>query len=121
MRENSKFQYVAFVFIPSIAIALYLNSFNNSFHFDDISSIVENPYIRDLRNLPLFLKGLGVKTNWFRVLPTLSFAINYHFHGLNVFGYHLVNLILHILSGFLVYFISRNLFTLGLEKRGSPD
>jgi hypothetical protein len=36
---------------------------------------------------------------------------------LNVLGYRLFNLILHILSGFLVYFISRHLFLLG-SKRG---
>lgn len=121
MRKNLKFRYFAFVLIPSISIALYLNSLNNPFHFDDIPSIVENPYIRDLKDIPLFLKGLDVQTGWFRVLPTLSFAINYHLHGLHVFGYHLVNLILHILSGILVYFISRNLFDLGLKKSGPPD
>jgi tetratricopeptide (TPR) repeat protein len=121
MRKNLKFRYVPIVLIVLISIALYLNSLNNSFHFDDFSSIVENPYIRNLRDIPLFLKGLEVQTTWFRVLPTLSFAMNYHFHGLNVFGYHLVNLILHIFSGILVYLISRNLFILGFKRTENPS
>jgi len=121
MKDDKKFHYIVITFLTLLAIALYLNSLRNPFHFDDIPSIVENPYIRDLKDIPLFLKGLEVRTNWFRVLPTLSFAINYHYHGLNVFGYHLVNLILHILSGILVYFISRNLFALGLKKSGPLD
>ena len=32
----------------------YANSFNGSFHYDDFHSIVENPAIRSLANLPLF-------------------------------------------------------------------
>jgi tetratricopeptide (TPR) repeat protein len=35
----------------------------------------------------------------------LSFALNYHLHGLNVVGYHVVNLVFHILNGILVYLI----------------
>ncbi|MGA2465990.1 MAG: ABC transporter ATP-binding protein [Thermodesulfobacteriota bacterium] len=89
----------------------------NAFFFDDVTNIVENAYIRNITNIPLLLKGLNIHKSWFRALPALSFAINYHFHKLNVFGYHLVNLILHILSGILIFFISRNLFSLELEKR----
>ena len=37
-----------------------------------------------------------------RYLGFLSFAINYRIGGLDVFGYHLVNLIIHIANGFLV-------------------
>ena len=120
MRQNLKLRCAPIILIGFISLALYLNSLNNSFHFDDMPNIVENPHIRNLRDIPLFLKGLEVRGNWFRALPTLSFAINYHFHKLNVFGYHLVNLIVHILSGILVYFISRNLLTQALKKPGSP-
>lgn len=120
MKNHKKFHYLALLLLSLLATALYLNSITNSFHFDDFQSIVENPYIRNLKDIPLFLKGLEVRTNWFRALPTLSFAINYHFHRLHVFGYHLVNLILHILSGILVYFIARILLTMALKKIESP-
>jgi len=116
MKEDRKYHSLAIALLSLLAIALYFNSLNNSFHFDDFPNIVENPYIRNLKDFPLFLKGVNSYTGEFRALSSLSFAINYHFHKLNVFGYHLVNLILHILSGVLVYFISMDLFVLGLKK-----
>jgi tetratricopeptide (TPR) repeat protein len=119
MKDHLQSRSIPIVIIALLAIALYLTFLNNSFHFDDLTNIVENRYIRDLTDIPLLLKGLEVRGSWFRALPTLSFAINYYFHELNVVGYHLVNLILHILSGILVYFISRNLFTLALKNIGS--
>jgi tetratricopeptide (TPR) repeat protein len=115
MKEDKTLHSVAVTLLSLFSIALYLNSLNNSFLFDDAPNIIENPYIRNLGDIPLFLKGLGVYTSWYRALPALSFAINYHFHKLDVFGYHLVNLVLHILSGIFIYFISRNLFNLGLQ------
>jgi tetratricopeptide (TPR) repeat protein len=35
----------------------------------------------------------------------LTFALNYHFHELNVWGYHLVNLIIHIINALLVFWL----------------
>ena len=116
MRENIKFQYVAILLICFLSIGLYLNSLNNSFHFDDTPNIIENPYIRNLKDIPSFLKGISSYVGKFRILSMFSFAVNYHFHKLNVYGYHLVNLMLHILCGILVYFISRNLFAFELKR-----
>ncbi len=71
---------------------VYLNSFNCSFHFDDRYVIVDNALIKDIKNLPVIL------TNIFsRPLLKASFAINYYFSGLDVRGYHLFNLILHLI------------------------
>src|SRR3972149_5295668 len=86
--------------IPVILIILsalltYSNTFTSPFHFDDISQIVEYQRIRDLSK---FLDFEGV-----RYIGELSFALNYHFGGLNVFGYHLVNIIIHIINGILVW------------------
>jgi len=119
MRENIKFQCIPVLLICFFAIGLYLNSLNNSFHFDDTPNIIENPYIRNLKDIPSFLRGISSYTGKFRTLSMFSFAINYHFHKLNVFGYHLVNLMLHILCGILVYFISRDLFTFGSKRMES--
>lgn len=38
----------------ALLVAAYANHFGNSFHFDDSHSIVDNIYIRDLRNIPHF-------------------------------------------------------------------
>jgi Tfp pilus assembly protein PilF len=45
-----------------------------------------------------------------RPLSYLSFALNYHFHGTDVFGYHVVNFIIHYLASvFLFLFIYNTL------------
>lgn len=120
--HSPRYDGLAVGFITLVAVLLYCQTFAYPFHFDDFSSIVENPYIRNLGDLSFFLKGVELRGNWFRTLPTLSFAINYHFHRLEVFGYHLINLILHVGSGILVYFISKCLFDLGLRKgRNLPN
>jgi protein O-mannosyl-transferase len=85
-----------------LAAAVYSNTFYASFHFDDSSSIVANQRIKDLTSF----RDLSGS----RDVGYLSFALNYQFGGLSVFGYHLVNLLIHIINGFLVYVLVRLLF-----------
>src|SRR5580658_410187 len=42
------------IIILLIVTAVYANHFRNGFHFDDYHTIVDNPYIRSLHNLPRF-------------------------------------------------------------------
>ncbi len=86
------------VLIALGALLAYYSAFQVPFVFDDIRQIVENPFIRSLNN---FLTWDILQKN--RPFVDLTFALNYHFGGLQVYGYHLVNLIIHILNGLLVY------------------
>jgi protein O-mannosyl-transferase len=90
------------VFLSLLAILIYSNTFSSTFHFDDARNIVDNFKIKDLSH---FLDFSGT-----RYVGFLSFALNYAFGGLNVFGYHLVNLVIHITNGFLVYTLVLLLF-----------
>jgi Flp pilus assembly protein TadD len=99
-----------------VALAAYANTFHGPFLFDDTSSITDNQVIK---NLSTFLSGKGYAYNPRRFLGYLSFAVNYKLGGLNVVGYHLVNLAIHILSGWLVYALVRlTLKTPFFENRG---
>jgi len=69
--------------------------------FDDQRNIIENDEIRSLENF----------SSWARLFTTrsigyLSLALNYRFGQLNVFGYHLFNLLVHIAGGIVVYFLA---------------
>ena len=81
--------------------SVYANSFQTPFEFDDHRHIAENNEIRDPAN---FL-GLGDMLHR-RTLVKLTFALNYWAHGLDVFGYHLVNIAIHAINGCLVYFLT---------------
>src|ERR1700690_4282779 len=41
-----------------------------------------------------------------RFITFLSIALNYHFHQLHVFGYHLFNLAVHLGSAILVWWLT---------------
>lgn len=89
---------LAISLIAMATLLVYSNTFHASFHLDDVPHIVENPKIKDLRNLNEILwsqRGVAIAT----------FALNYAVGGLDVFGYHLVNIIIHIINGVMVYFL----------------
>ncbi|TSA27515.1 MAG: tetratricopeptide repeat protein [Bacteroidetes bacterium] len=75
-----------------------MNSFGCTFHFDDFSNIVNNPAVCDLANWRSWLFF-----NPRRPVGFFSFALNYHWNGLDVWGYHLVNLVFHIGNALLVW------------------
>ncbi|MBW2560152.1 MAG: tetratricopeptide repeat protein, partial [Deltaproteobacteria bacterium] len=101
-----------FVFL----IIIYANSFHCAWQFDDRPNIVENRNIflktldwPDIKKTLYGPRGDGIS----RPLSYLSFALNYYFDGLNVFGYHLVNFIIHYLSSVFLFLFIYN--TLGLS------
>ena len=88
---------ITFLLTTVSAFLIYSNTFSSPFHFDDTPNIVENYKLRDLS---IFWPPSGT-----RYIGSLSFAINYHFGSLNVFGYHLVNIIIHIINSILVWWL----------------
>jgi protein O-mannosyl-transferase len=83
-----------------VAALLYYPSLHAPWYMDDVTAIAENQDIRDLGG------SLG-KIFRTRGLALFSFALNYHFGGTDPFGYHLVNLGLHLGCGLLVYLLLR--------------
>ncbi|RMF92526.1 MAG: tetratricopeptide repeat protein [Candidatus Schekmanbacteria bacterium] len=85
---------------------IYSNTFKVPFLYDDVRIISNNPSIRKPLSSLSFLQGEGSN----RPLLMFSFALNYAFGRLNVFGYHIVNLIFHIINSFLVFLILHLIF-----------
>jgi Tfp pilus assembly protein PilF len=79
------------------ALIAYSNTFHFPFQFDDKINIVTNFKLRDLNN---FWPPEG--SRW---LGFLTFALNYYFGGLDTTGYHIVNILIHILNATLVYWL----------------
>ena len=113
-----KFTWLALALIVIAGSVFYSNSFNASFQFDDANVIVLNEKISDMRNY--------ANTNFWskiniRPLSYSSFALNYAIHGENVWGYHLVNLLIHLINGFLVFILARFLIRLTRNDRLSEQ
>jgi len=98
-----------------ITFAAYFPSLNNDLlkTWDDQAYITNNTLIKTLSAesiLKIFKEDKGMYANY-HPLTTLSLAVNYHFSKEEPFGYHLVNLLLHLLNTLLVfvfiYFLTR--------------
>ena len=98
--DKSKFPYFSIGLILFIGIAAYSNSLHAPLLFDDLSYLENNPAIYDLKNF----SSIRAFHNS-RPVGTLTFALNYHFHGLDVFGYHALNLTVHLLSSILLWWL----------------
>jgi Flp pilus assembly protein TadD len=92
--------------VAALGLFAYCNTFNVPFHFDDISNIVENVTITDMdyftspSKREVLLKHTAFRS---RFVGYLSFALNYRMHGLDVMGFHITNLAIHIMNALLLY------------------
>ena len=95
--------------LVAVGLLAYQNSFTGSFVFDDAPTIRDNPTIRHLWPLwqALTPPHTGGTTVEGRPVISLSFAINYAINGLRVWGYHAVNLAIHIAAGLVLFGIAR--------------
>ncbi len=83
---------------------LYFNSLHNEFVFDDTSLVLNNQRIQTLKNIPDILGFTGHFS--YRPLRELSYVLDYQITGLNPVGYHLFNILYHILSSYVVFLIA---------------
>jgi hypothetical protein len=96
--SDTKKNVLSVLLIATLSIIIYSNTFYASFHFDDTPTIVENYAIHRFDIKEIFSASS-------RPILDLTFALNYYFGKLDVLGYHLVNIILHIANGIILYFI----------------
>jgi tetratricopeptide (TPR) repeat protein len=103
------------VLVVLAGVVAYCNSFSGAFVFDDQSHIVEDTRIRHLQ--PIW----DLVSDARRPVVKLSLAVNYALDGLNVWGYHVFNLAVHILAGLTLFgVVRRTLLRRGLRDRYGP-
>lgn len=98
------------VLFSVLAILLYFNSLTNPFHFDDYHHIVNNPSLRELKSIPRYIIDISTFSqrsdiSHYRPLLLITYTLNYLIGGLNPVGYHIVNLVFHAGSSFLIFLI----------------
>jgi Tfp pilus assembly protein PilF len=90
--------------IALAAIASYAGSFAGPFVFDDISAIVGNATIRHYSSA---LSPPLESTVGGRPFLNLTLAANYAISGTDVWSYHALNLLIHILAGLTLFGVVR--------------
>jgi len=103
MVDNVKYlrKFIYVLILCVVPFILYHSTLDDPFQFDDYNYIVNNQSIRDIQNVPAIYKS--VLTYPSRFITFYSFALNHHIHKLDVTGYHMVNLFIHIFVGLILF------------------
>lgn len=107
----------------ALLLAAYGNFFHNEFHFDDSHVLVNNAYLRSLRNVPSFFADARTFSSnpmncTYRPLVSVSLALDHALAGgLNPVAFHAGQLLLMILLGALLVSFYRTVMD---ETRPGP-
>ena len=94
-------------------VGAYHGTLTVPFMFDDVPAIVENESIRNLGAWREVLSPPATSAGAVgRPLVNLSLALNYAVGGLDVRGYHALNVLLHLLAGLTFFGLARRTFQL---------
>jgi tetratricopeptide (TPR) repeat protein len=87
------------------ALAFSPSLFNGFTNWDDQLYLTRNPAVTSLAPASIAHMFSGFHRGLYKPLVFLSYAVEYHFCGLNPAIYHLDNLIFHIFNALLVYWL----------------
>ena len=112
-------RFFAFLILAAILLLIYNNSLHSSWHLDDRPNIVNNYYLHlDSLHQDKIVKTFftdphnpeQLNEKLYRPVACFTFAMNWYFGQDNVFGYHVVNTLIHILTAFFLFLFILNLF-----------
>jgi protein O-mannosyl-transferase len=105
---------IALSILIVLTIVVYWNSLDGDFVFDDQQIVMQNPLLLNIHTLSDVVR---VALGW-RQLLFFSYGLNFYWSGLHTFGYHAINLLLHVVNTILVYFIIVELIAPGANAAG---
>jgi len=105
VRKESTWRFDALAGLGLVLVIalLYGHTLDVPWYLDDHSVIVESDRVADWR---LALEGIFSS----RGVAMLTFAMNYAIHGLDLSGYHLVNIVIHAVASFFAYLLGKRVF-----------
>lgn len=116
--HSQKRNLIIFILLFLFVLTVYSTNYHASWHFDDHPNIVDNPkiHINDFKfknfKEALFAgydEGQYLGKRMYRPVPMLTFALNWYMGKDNVFGYHIVNNAIHVVTTFFLFLTVLNL------------
>jgi len=107
---------LAFLGLVAAVVFIYGSHLHNSSQFDDFHAIVQNPYVRDIHNVPRFFVDSDISSvlpanRSYRPVLFTSLVIDYRLgHGLAPLSFHLSTLIWFAAQIALIFILSRRIF-----------
>jgi len=100
-----------------LGFLIYSNTVKSPFYFDDVPNIRRNPNIRLTRLTFKDIRKAAFESPCpNRPIANVSFALNYYVHKYNVVGYHVTNIIIHILTGIFLYLLLKTTLCISTKK-----
>ncbi|RKY42234.1 MAG: hypothetical protein DRP85_03395 [Candidatus Makaraimicrobium thalassicum] len=105
---------VSVVLIVILGFAVYGNSLDGEFLWDDTSLVKDNLYIRNCSRIGKLFSGhistKSVNFRFYRPFQMISYVMDHSLWKADARGYHLTNLLLHIAVALAVYWLVNILF-----------
>jgi tetratricopeptide (TPR) repeat protein len=104
-----------FIALTALAFFTYTNSITGDFTFDDVKIVKENPAVRSPSSIPKIFanfftykpferQGMLVDPSY-RPIRSISYILDYQFTKESPIGYHISNILYHILASFLLFIL----------------
>ena len=112
----SRFSDVTLIaFLVVVAALPYLNALRNGFVADDETQVLQNPYIRNIHYLAKIFTSQAASyvpqmPNFYRPLMNVGYLLCYQVFGPRPFGFHLVNVVLHVVVVCAVFSLTKRMF-----------
>jgi Flp pilus assembly protein TadD len=94
--------------LVAVTVAAYFPALDNGFIWDDDQYVSANAALRSLDGLRRIWLEPGAVPQYYPLTFT-SFWVEYQLWGLQPFGYHLVNVLLHAINALLLWLVLRRL------------
>lgn len=116
-----KLKHFFYILVLSILTCLsYSNTLHSPFVYDDIAAIAKNSTLKidklSTDNIYNILRNSHAKR---RIVSNITFALNYLHGKLDLPGYHIVNIGIHLCAIILVYLVFLEIFRLPVMKKYS--
>jgi protein O-mannosyl-transferase len=103
-----------YIIIAIFTFALFYNTLENDFVFDDESVVQNNTALQNLSNIPKYFTAQEgfhkVIGKYYRPIVSTTYTIDYALWGLTPKGFHFTNLLIHLIACLLLFTILKELF-----------
>lgn len=113
------------ILLAVVCVGIYSNSFDHAYQLDDSYTIVTNPNLRSLRNIPRFFVDPSTYTSLraqvdYRPVLQATYALNYWMGGYRVWWWHLTSIFLHFCCALGLYALCLRVLRQVDPEEGGP-
>ncbi|MBN3038157.1 MAG: tetratricopeptide repeat protein [Candidatus Omnitrophica bacterium] len=107
--------WLSIILIAFFGFVFYSNALTGEFIWDDRNLVIDNGFIRSWDNFPYAFSasigaGAGSQYSFYRPMQTLTYILDYSLWQLDERGYHLSNIIFHILAALVLFWLINILY-----------